>query len=157
MIWLGEDGDWLRCDLVWALQIHGACSEVHGFQVHWRRLRQDRCWWVACMSKQTPHLYLCISWWWWCVWILNFDSFLCDNRMWRRSLLCRPCRRLCCWKKGRKWKGWSGPRRMSWRRRFRNTGQFPMLKFLFLFWNKLWIMSPKALRSSPVFIPPELA
>ena len=54
------------------------------------------------------------------------------------------------WKGDRGQEGWAGEEDSE------TQGSFQSLNFFFI-WNKLWIMSPKALRSSPVFIPPELA
>ena len=71
--------------------------------------------------------------------VLDFFFFWGGNRMWRRSLMWRRCRRSCCVRKGRKSTRLWAQRRTSSKRRLRNIDrnlssviQFIQL-FIFLF------------------------
>ena len=60
--WMNElsDGDWFRCVVVWALQVHGARHPRHGLQVHRGRIRKDRRRWITCPYLPPPLFYLLI-------------------------------------------------------------------------------------------------
>ena len=68
-----SDGDWFRCVVVWALQVHGAHHPHHRLQVHRGRIRKDRRQWITC-----PYLLLLLLYFNNCLQfcICNYSMFL---------------------------------------------------------------------------------